>query len=382
MSTADRSASRPSKNNRQGTSQARSAPIRQYDARELPDGTGLRPVSVEPERRLRDEAVHELSDGPQARMWYAVVNEWRDWYDGYRRSNIEFQGPAGETARTRLQNSYMPEYGRRYYAKLKDFERGVEREFEGLTTVMLTLTASHRNADGGWRCPADHMREIAEGYDAARKQLHQVLSGQKWEYSRVWEPHADGYGHLHVAVFVEGEGEELGEMTFDPVMRSHVENCGPAAWEAHRPEGDAVSLNREVNNLGSYISEYIGIFGEEALSRSVTEQMFYAVAWATNTRRVDFSNGAHDLMSREQFRRETGLRPEDRGGDDFERWRETGDVDGDPSVGGWSVESICTVRGREPRYADPTTGGVETTRIAGRSGVDPPPDKGGPPGAS
>jgi hypothetical protein len=331
---------------------------------------------VEPERRLRDEAVHELNDGPQARPWYGVLNSWREWYDDYLGSHIEFDGPDGERVRTELENSYMPEYGKRYYAKLKDFERGVEREFEGLTTVMLTFTASHRNADNGWRCPADHMRDIMEGYDAARKQLHQVLSGQKWEYARVWEPHADGYGHLHMAVFVEDTGGlDLDGQQFEPLMRSHVENCGPAGSEAHAVEGDAVSVNSEVNNLGSYISEYIGIFGDETLQRPITEQMFYAVTWATNTRRVDFSNGAQDLMSREQFRRETGLKPDDRGGESMERWKETGHPDGSVSDGGsgWEVSSICTVTGRTPDYADATSGGVETTEIVGRSGVDPPP---------
>jgi len=380
----DGSVSRPSKNNRQGPSEGALPRDLSKGPADLPDGRGLRPISVERDRKLRDEAVHELTSGMQARPWYAVVSEWRDWYSGYLRSNIEFESPEGETVRTDLQNSYMPEYGKRYYAKLKDMERGIKKEYEGLTTVMLTFTASHRNDEGGWRCPADHMRDIMEGYDTARKQLHQVLSGRNWEYARVWEPHADGYGHLHLAVFIEdGGGLEPGD--FGAVMESHVENCRPAGWEAHRPEGQgAVSVNDEVNNLGSYISEYIGIFGDEALDRPITEQMFYAVTWATNTRRVDFSNGAHEVMKREKFRRETGLCPEDRGGGEaFETWKaiEAGVIGSDGGSGdGWTVESICTVRRTRPEYADPTTGGVEATAIAGRSGVDPPPDRGDPPG--
>lgn len=373
----------PSKNNRQGPHEGAYTADTAVAPGDLPDGTGLRPLSVEPGRRLRDEAVHEVSDGVQARPWYAVVSEWRDWYDDYRRSNIEYEGPEGQTVRTELENSYMPKYGKRYYAKLKDFERGVEREFEGLTTVMLTLTASHRNADGGWRCPADHMRDIMDGYDAARKQLHQTLSGRNWEYARVWEPHDSGYGHLHVAVFVEDEAgrADLRAEQFEPVMNSHVRNCGPAGSEAHQVDGDdaAVSVNDDVENLGSYISEYIGIFGDETLERPMKEQMFYAVTWATGTRRVDFSNGAQDLMSREQFRRETGLNPEERGGQSLERWKETGDPDGDDGGSGWDVSAICTVHSRRPEYADPTTGGVDRTAIDGREGMDPRPDRGGPP---
>ena len=366
---------------------------------DMPGATGLRPLSVEPDRALRDEAVHELTSGPQARPWYAVVSEWRDWYDGYLRANIEYEGPGGEVSRTRLENSYQPEYGKRYYAKLKDLERGIDREYESLKTVMLTFTASNENTSGGPRCPADHMRDIMEGYDAARKQLHKVLADRTWEYARVWEPHDSGYGHLHLAVFVEDGGEgDLGAGDFAPVMKSHVKNCTPAGWKAHRPSGDSVSVNDDVENLGSYISEYIGIFGEEVLERPITEQMFYATCWATGTRRVDFSNGAQELMAKEQFRRETGLTPEDRGGDAFDEWRgggggsggggggsESRDTESDESApsgggersegGGWKVRAICTVRSRRPSYSDPTTGGVDTTRIVGREGVDEPAER-------
>ena len=366
--------SRPSKNNRQEGAET-GEPL---EPRELPGGSGLRPISVEPERRLREEATHELTNSVQSRSWYSVLNEWRDWYADYLGSHLEFEGPDGETVRTELENSYMPEYGKRYYAKLKDFERGVEREFQGMTTVMLTFTASHQNANSSPRCPADHMRDIMEGYNAARKQLHQVLSGANWEYARVWEPHADGYGHLHMAIFVEDGDGDLDPEQFEPVMRSHVDHCGPAGSEAHAIDGEdaAVSVNDNVENLGSYISEYIGIFGDETLNRPISEQMFYAVTWATNTRRVDFSNGAQDLMAREQFRRETGLRPEDRGGESFENWRETGNPDqGGSGSSGWSVESVCTVRHDRPEYADPTAGGVETVEIDGRPEIDPPPER-------
>lgn len=216
-----------------------------------------------------------------------------------------------------------------------------------------------------------------DGYDAARKQLHQVLSGKKWEYARVWEPHESGYGHLHVAVFVEDPDGTIAAEQFEPVMRSHVENCDPAGSDAHAVEGDdaAVSVRDDVNNLGSYVSEYIGIFGDETLERPMKEQMFYAVTWATGTRRVDFSNGAQDLMTKEQFRRETGLRPEDRGGESMERWKETGDPDGGDDRPGrdWSVRSVCTVTHGRPEYNDPTSGGQSLTPIDGREDMDPPP---------
>jgi hypothetical protein len=290
---------------------------------------------------------------------------------------MEFRNDRGETVRTQLQNSFMPGYGKRYYAKVKDFERAAERELEGLTTVMLTFSASNLNEQGGPRCPADHMRDIADGWRTARKQLHQVLSGRNWEYARVWEPHQSGYGHQHVAVFVE-DGGDLAAGQFDPVMRSYVENCKPAGWDAHRPDGDGVSVRDDVNNLGSYISEYIGIFGEEALSRPVSEQMFYATCWATGTRRVEFSNGAQEMMSREQFRRETGLRPSDRGGESMENWKESGDPDGETGPV-WTANALVRVDGGQRERHDPGGGGKRTTAIDGSPGVDLPADRGGPP---
>ena len=64
------------------------------------------------------------------------------------------------------------------------------------------------------------------------------------------------------------------------------------------------------------------MFGESILDRPQSEQMFHAVTWATNTRRLDFSNGAQEIIRMEKFRRDTGLNPEARGGREaFERYR-------------------------------------------------------------
>jgi hypothetical protein len=372
MATVERG-SRPSKNNRQGCAQGTQPPDLLTPS-DVPGDGALRPVSVEPGNKLRVEAVDGLDrDERQARPWYAVVNEWREWYADYRSMHIEYDGPDGETVRTQLENSYQPEYGKRYYAKLKDLERGISRRYENLTTVMLTFSASSKNANGGARCPADHMRDIAEGFNTARKQLHQALSGRNWEYAKVWEPHESGYGHMHVAVFVESA--DVTETEFRPVLNSYLRHTKAAGSEAHTLD-NAVSVNDNVENLGSYISEYIGIFGDETLERPISEQMFYAVTWATGTRRVDFSNGAQDIINGEEFRRETGLRPEDRGeGTSTSTTAQADQSDSEATeADSWTVDSICTVRRGSPDYADPTTGGADMVAIQGRPGMDPPPE--------
>jgi hypothetical protein len=135
-------------------------------------------------------------------------------------------------------------------------------------------------------------------------------------------------------------------------------------------------VNGDIDNLGSYLSEYLGIYGEEetALDRPLTEQMFYAITWATNSRRLDFSNGGQEIIAGEEFRRETGLRPEDRGAaesDGAEAASDGSDGDGEESEG-WQVDQLCHVDRGEPEYFDATAGGRLTGPIDGRSGVDPP----------
>jgi hypothetical protein len=402
--SAETGGSRPSKNNRQeGAHRAEppesDSPAEQpakLEPADLPGATGHRPLSVEEGVTLREEGVFEAEEGYRARHWWQGVNMFRQWYADYQSMHIEFEGPDGETSRSRLENSYQPQYGKRYYARLKDLERGIERQYENLTTVMLTFSASHLNANGEPRCPADHMREIAEGWSTARKQVYQALDGYEWEYARVWEPHEGGerspggYGHLHVAIFVEADDLDPG--VFKAVLESYTENVTAAGSKAHTVE-NAVSVNDDVENLGSYISEYIGIFGDEVLDRPIYQQMFYAVSWLTNTRRLDFSNGAQEIIKGEEFRRETGLKPEHRGEAGGEskpaesnaerRQPEGGEGPEDQAVlkldsdepddgEGWQFGSICKVVENEPDYFEPATGEVVTVPILGRDGMDPP----------
>ena len=388
--------SRPSKNNRQERHESLNGGDSDLTSSDLPDATGLRPLSVSEGVTLRDECVviqtpdgmrvsvdgldeRDRPDGERkARSWYSAVNAWRDWMNSpiYQSGHITFTGPDGETVRKQVENSYMESYSSRYYARLKDLERGVERHYGEVTTVMLTLSASSENDRGGPRCPADHMREIAGGWDTARKQLPHILEGYNYCYARIWEPHESGYGHQHVALFVEDAGGDLAAEDFQPFMDSYVGDTPGAGSEAHDVSGSAVSVNDDVENMGSYISEYLGIFGEEALDRPISEQMFFATCWATNTRRLDFGNTSQDIIAGEVFRRETGLKPEDRG--ECETASNTAESASDKDNGNeetgetWEVKRLCTVPSRSREHSDPQTGGVGVTVIDGSTGVDPP----------
>jgi hypothetical protein len=218
------------------------------------------------------------------------------------------------------------------------------------------------------------MREIADGWDTARKQLPHILEGYNSCKAKIWEPHESGYGHVHVAIFVEDADGHLGADDFAPFMDSYVSNTPGAGSEAHAVQGDAVSVNDDIENMGSYISEYLGIFGEEALDRPLKEQMFFATAWATNTRRLDFGQDAQQIISGEQFRRETGLKPSDRGECKSDsKDADSGEAGNDDSDAvEWTAERICTVPSKSRDYCDPDSGGVSVTTIDGSNCVDPP----------
>jgi len=338
---------------------------------QIPRDRQLIPISTTPKETLREECTFETlrESEVKAKHLYSVVDEWRDWYNGYERSHLEFTNPEGETVRGKLTNSYQPEYGDKYYAKLGDLERAIDREYDSLTTAMLTFTCSNLNRQGQFRPIGDCMRDVMSGWGTCRKTLHKTLEDHEWEYARVLEPHKSGYGHLHIAVFIDSSS--INEQTFEKTMESYVDNCTAAGWEAHKPE-NSVSVNDNIESLPSYISKYIGQYGEPPTERSIEEQMFLAVTWATNTRRLDFSNGAQELIAGEKFRRETGLRPEDRGeakSDEKTECEGSSGVSEDST--GWDVKRIVTItkHKNERKHSDPTSGGVKMVEIDGNDSV-------------
>jgi hypothetical protein len=239
-----------------------------------------------------------------------------------------------------------------------------------------------------------------------RKALHRAIP-HDWEYARVIEHHGSGYGHTHVAVFVDGPVEEA---DFRPVVDAHLRSCDPAGPEAHDyhsadPEDRPISVNRvdpdvdpnvedveeldAIGNLGSYLAEYIGSHGEALFDRSVEELAFRAVCWATGTQRVTFSTGASeyiaaDLDDGDDRGDELDGPPE--GGwlpgttaDDLERaaadpkQKASDYLDAEPS---WSIEGIGRVDLDGETVTKLNRSGVVYREIVDSSHLDPPKDAG------
>lgn len=359
-----------------------------------------RPVSVVESTTLREDASRSRhDDGYRSKSWSEVLREFLGWYNDYRWMHLRFRDPNGELVRAPMLNSHMPAYGDVYYAKLKALERQVIREFDNPHVVMLTLTGSTRNGAGGPRCPADHLRDVVDPFGSnVRPALHRSLDVDRWEYAKVLEHHSSGYGHMHVAVFVDGE---VSEADFRPAIDAHLRHCDIAhrdAHDYHHPDEvrRPISVNRidpdvdpnaddveAVSNLGSYIAEYIGSHGEELFDRSLAELGFRAACWATGTQRVTFSPGANELIAAELPTDDDGevieIPARYKRGVDIEDVKETVRdpekniedlLNGGPE--GWSLDGIGMVDEDGESRHDVENSGIEYVEIEGAEHLDPP----------
>ena len=288
---------------------------------ETAPGKSARPISVREATTIREEAAALKSDGgARSKAWSQVLREFLGWYNDYRNMHLRFRDPDGDLVRAPMPNSHQPQYGDTYYARLKGLERQFLATASNPHVVMLTLTASNRNENNGWRCPADHLRDVIESFtDHVRPALHRALGSNgadvdNWEYARVVEHHRSGYGHVHIALFIDGD---VSEEHFQSVIDTHLRHCKPAGASAHNyyspnPNERPISASQidaslqpdeyeeaesVVGNLGSYVAEYIGSHGTELFKRDISELAFRATCWATSTNRVDFSNGAQEMIS-------------------------------------------------------------------------------------
>jgi hypothetical protein len=356
-----------------------------------------RPISVREGTAIREECASEKYEEGKYRSssWSQTLRSFLTWYNDYRSVHRVFRSPEGETVRAPLTNAHQPNYGNKYYARIKALERQITQEYDDLHVVMLTLSGSSRNGNGGWRCPADHLRDVVNSFRPSEGRgvyhaLYDSLSGYQWEYALVVEHHKTGFGHVHLAIFVDGK---VDESDFHSAIDAHLRVCDIAHRDAHDyfstdPDDRPISVRRvntdlspdeyedyeEVGNLGSYIGEYIGSYGEELFDRNTEELIFRSSCWATGTQMVRFSTGANELINLELDREkndsaETALAAES---SDRVEALESGSSDKSRADDNWTILGIGRVdRGGETVF-DMQQNGVQYRRIDGAEHLDPP----------
>ena len=311
------------------------------DSEEDLAGRIFRAISVSSDTKLRREAVRERrgsSGSFRAKTLAGVMQEFLTWYQQQEELVLEFPEFEMEVG-----SSFNEDAARERYGRLRDFERGAleacRSSGDSLFTALLSITSSIENANGQYRCPADHWREMRESWsNHVRQEVQRTFDElgadrfdpedppeRWWEYVRIVEPQKNGYAHHHIAVVTNFE---ISRGDFESVIARHVEETLSANWQAHQVHADdaeerAVSVNRvdpdsagdDVGNLASYLSGYLSEFTDDGegddeylslLDRGAHEVMFASVQWATASRKIDFSNGGHALR-----RIGNDLRPEE-----------------------------------------------------------------------
>jgi len=258
--------------------------------------------------KLRSELIELDGDlGVSAVSLNRAMSEFANWYrDDVERTTV-FENPEGEEVSGYTPNRFHPDYSEKQYAKLKDLERGVKRDYgRRLHTAMLTLTAS--SAPFGEALPVvDHYEELMSSWDAVRRALHRVMGERRWEYLAILEPHKSGYVHVHIAVFVDGKivGPE-----FEPVIDAHLKHCDYAGEEAHDVTDDSTVSVRyaggrgggeHLDELAIYLGEYLGTYnGDSPLEEPVHVKIANTVLWGKSVQAWRPSNGAQQYMATER----------------------------------------------------------------------------------
>jgi len=303
---------------------------------------------------LREEVRdYGAIEGDRPLSWRESVRQWRDYIEETEDTDVVFQnGDTGEYATGSDPHRFAPDYSAKQYAKLKDLERGLQDQYgKRLHTAMLSLTGSSTDENGDPVPPVDHLLDLDESWEAVRRELSRCLDSKRWEYLAILEPHASGYLHIHIAVFVEGY---VTRETFAPVIRAHLRNCSIATEDAHDVEDDTTISVRhagadrdrddddQLDELACYLAEYLGSYGEDPLQAPDRQQMSNTVLWATGKQRWRPSQGAQSHMA--SFQREDDDSP-------------------------WEVEGI--VQGTEYHPVTDGSGGVDRF-VTSTDDLDPP----------
>lgn len=304
---------------------------------------------VEPESEFENpfKVVEEKSR--PAVTWLHVVHRFLTAHSNYDGLVARFENTdetKDEDFLVDLNDAWGPEYMDKEYARAKALDRqtaGGQRptggeahqEWDRPATSMLTLTASSIPASIRL-LGVDHLDAVHDSWskNGVRQTLrntmehHLGLDAADWGYWAQAEPHGAGasadpdknpglnacYTHVHVAVYfdaaplfgdLDGDPEAVGTPThqrwesigseFERVIDKHVDVCEPAGKSGHNYEkidsyvaedNGCISLNPEVENLGSYLAAYLGGYKGDLFDRSIEYIAWGSLYWSTARQRT------------------------------------------------------------------------------------------------
>lgn len=264
-------------------------------------------MTRDPDRVCRDETFTDT----EVLSWYDMVNSFEKYVESKQGLSHVLENQEEERLFINNSHRFEKEYKKKQQAKFYSVENKALENYgeEGLTTVMLTLSASPFK-NGNLLPPIDHLDSLLDpekgSWASVRTAISRVLSEYEYEYMRILEPHtpdsgsyaSSGYAHSHIALLIDDSEDNIEAQDFEPVLDSHIQNCDTAGKSAHTVD-NSVSVtpydSSQEGGVGAYLTAYMG----KTIDKEVQEterwfKRFLSLLWASNRRRVGFSNGANE----------------------------------------------------------------------------------------
>jgi len=275
--------------------------------------------------KLRGEAVSLDNGLINPLNWRELVWEFEDYIRENEDKLIFLQDEnTGDRLAIDEIHRFSESYLKKQYAEIKQLERNWEDRHEDFNVSMITLTGSNRTDSGDYVPPVDHLQQLKDGWSNAYESLYNVMrEAEEWDYLKLLEPHKSGYPHMHIAVF---HTNDLTVSDFEPVVNSHLNTCELAGEEAHQlismeeqqkrkykardgqyPDLGCVTTKEHdpsQGGAGTYVASYISKeLNREGtvLEASDSLKRFYALMWATNSKRFTKSQSSKEKIEEQHI---------------------------------------------------------------------------------
>lgn len=235
-----------------------------------------------------------------------AVDTWNEYLSAKENSVIPLGGETeeGDTATLVLPHTHRwsSSYRRKTYARLKMAEEACAKMWgDSVPSTMLTLTAPHKDSQGNYRPFADVLEDIKDGWDKARRVIRRETEGIHTEYIAVFEPHATGYPHLHVAVFGTAR-PSLGSKISEYWTERYVDGASKEAQSCEVSRANGRDIDSPAGYLMKYMSKSLARSGQTDMEKQEHPSVsgyegFSAMMWLTNKRTWSMSGSLRDAVS-------------------------------------------------------------------------------------
>jgi hypothetical protein len=145
------------------------------------------------------------------------------------------------------------------YPRILEADRHFQREYDGLTTAMLTRRLSPLNETGSWLTPWDCNGMLHGGgiQRSVREALDYRLGEFIFEWVAVTAPtRSAGTPHEHIYLWIDDADDEVTVDHLSPALDKHLKHCENAYQEHHRYQADGTEGAVTIRHDPPVVTEY------------------------------------------------------------------------------------------------------------------------------